>query len=127
MSLRAANAPDKMTRRGSFRIETSELAALGLPPPQALAVPANTLVVADTHGFHARGVSTRPSRRVEVWAYGRRNPFLPWVGLDPWALGDLGHHRVPLYWRGADVAERLGIKPNVWRPRENVSAFDGAT
>lgn len=125
MSLRAAASPDKMTRRGSFRIGASELAELGLPEPFALAVPANTLVVADTHGFHARGPSLRPSQRVEIWAYGRRNPFLPWAGLDPWAVGDLGHHRVPLYWRGADLAERLGVKRNVWRPREAVSAFDG--
>jgi Phytanoyl-CoA dioxygenase (PhyH) len=124
MSLLAARSADRMTRRGSFRIDAADLAALGLPPPVALAVPANTLVVADTHGFHARGPSARPTRRVEVWAYGRRNPFLPWTGLDPWAIGHLGHRRVPLYWRGADLAERLGIKPNVWRPRENVSAFD---
>jgi hypothetical protein len=126
MSLRAATSPDKMTRRGSFRVGASELGELGLPRPVALAVRANTLVVADTHGFHARAASLRPSQRVEIWAYGRRNPFLPWVGLDPWAIGDLGHHRVPLYWRGADLAERLGIKRNVWRPREEVAAFDGA-
>lgn len=125
-SLRAAASPDKMTRRGSFRIAASELGELDLPEPVALAVPANTLVVADTHGFHARGPSLRPSQRVEIWAYGRRNPFLPWAGLDPWAIGDLGHHRVPLYWRGADLVERLGLKQNVWRPREAVSAFDGA-
>jgi hypothetical protein len=126
MSLRAAVSPDKMTRRGSLRIDESELGALGLPAPLALAVPANTLVVADTHGFHARGPSVRPTQRVELWAYGRRNPFLPWAGLDPWALGALGLHRVPLYWRWADLVERLGIKRGVWRPREGVSAFDGA-
>ncbi|WP_428484551.1 phytanoyl-CoA dioxygenase family protein [Rhodopila sp.] len=126
MSLRAPDAPDRMTRRGSFRVEASELAELGLPPPVALAVPANTLVVADTHGFHARGPSVRPTRRVEIWAYGRRNPFLPWIGLDPWSIGELGHYRVPLYWRGGDLAEGLGMKRNVWRPRDGVSAFDGA-
>jgi len=126
MSLRAAAAPDKMTRRGSFRIEALELADLGLPPPVALAVPANTLVVADTHGFHARGPSARPTRRVEIWAYGRRNPFLPWIGLDPWSIGDFGHYRVPLFWRGSDLAESIGLKRNVWRPRDDISAFDGA-
>lgn len=126
MSLRAAASPDKMTRRGSFRVETAELKALGLPPPVAFAVPANTLVVADTHGFHARGPSTRPTRRVEIWAYGRRNPFLPWAGLDPWTVGGLGHYRASLYWHGRDVAERLGLGRNVWRAREDMSAFDGA-
>ena len=125
MSLRAASSPDRLTRRGSFRIDASELAALGLSPPVAFAVPANTLVVADTHGFHARGLSARPTRRVEIWAYGRRNPFLPWTGLDPWSIGTLGHYRVPLYWRCGDLAERIGLKRNIWRLREEVSAFDG--
>ena len=67
-------------------IAPDTLAALGLPPPRAIAVPANTLVVADTFGFHARGPSARPATRVEIWAMGRRNPFLPWTGLDPWSI-----------------------------------------
>lgn len=83
MSLQARDAADADTRQGSFRIDAAGLAELGLPPPQPLAVPANTLIVADTFGFHARGRSLRPSLRVEVWAFGRRNPFLPWTQLDP--------------------------------------------
>ena len=31
--------------------------------------------------FHARGPSTGRSLRVEIWAYGRRSPFVPWAGL----------------------------------------------
>jgi hypothetical protein len=64
----------------SFRVTEAELAALGCGRPERLAVPANTLVVADTFGFHARGVSDGPSTRVEVWAIGRRSPFLPVTG-----------------------------------------------
>jgi hypothetical protein len=45
MSLQAKASKDKETREGSFRIEASELGALGLPQPVQLAVPANTLVV----------------------------------------------------------------------------------
>jgi hypothetical protein len=123
-SVRAAASADKLTRRGSFRISADELPALGLPPPVALAVCANTLVVADTSGFHARGPSARATRRVEIWAYGRRNPFLPWTGLDPWSFAGLGEHRVQLLWRFRDVAERLGAGRNVWRARENTCAFD---
>jgi hypothetical protein len=126
MSLRAASSPDKMTRRGSFRIAAEDLPGLGLPPPLALPVPANTLIVADTHGFHARGPSTRPSRRVEIWAYGRRNPFFPWTGLDAWSIGNLAERRVPLYWASGDIKEKLGLGRNVWRPREQTSAFDEA-
>jgi hypothetical protein len=125
MSLQAPASTDHLNRRGSFRIAAAELAELGLPPPVTFAVPANTLVVADTHGFHARGPSVRPTQRVEIWAYGRRNPFLPWAGLDPWRIGALGHRRAPLYWRAIDLAEQVGFKRNVWRPREAVSAFDG--
>jgi hypothetical protein len=83
MSLRAADAEDEDTRQGSFRIDAAGLAEMGLPEPEPLAVPANTLIVADTFGFHARGRSVLPSLRVEVWAFGRRNPFLPWTRLDP--------------------------------------------
>lgn len=125
MSLDAARHPDHPTRRGSFRIEESELPALGLPPPVAFAVPANTLVVADTHGFHARGPSVRPSVRVELWAYGRRNPFLPWAGLDLATLSGLAPHRAGIFWRISDTMARMGVGHQYWRPRHGVSAFDG--
>lgn len=82
ISLTARHSDDHETRQGSFRVETGELARLGLPAPVAVAVPANTLVVADTFGFHARGLSVRHSHRVEVWGIAPRSPFLPWSGLD---------------------------------------------
>ena len=72
---------DRLSQRGSLRIETEELAGLGLPLPTRFAVRANTLVVIDTSGFHARADSDRPTLRVELWAYSRRTPFLPWAGL----------------------------------------------
>ena len=72
-------------------------------------MPANTLVVADTFGFHARGPSVRPSLRVELWAYGRRNPFLPWTGGDPLSLPGLAERRVPWLWGARDrLAPWLG-------------------
>jgi hypothetical protein len=83
MSLAARDAEDAETRDGSFRVDDAALEELGLPPPCGLAVPANTLIVADTFGFHARGQSAAPSLRVEVWGFGPRNPFIPWTSLDP--------------------------------------------
>jgi hypothetical protein len=123
MSLAAERSPNADTRQGSFRMPESDLAALGLPPPRIFAVPANTLVVADTYGFHARGASGGRSLRVEVWAYGRRSPFVPWSGLDPWT-GPALARRSLAGWRLGDMLDRAGIKRHKWRAREGVSAFD---
>jgi hypothetical protein len=112
------------SREGSLRITPAELRALRLPAPRELAVPANTLIVADTHGFHARGPSSKPVRRVEIWAYGRRNPFLPVAGLDVFRLRALRDRRIKLFWWSGDLLERLGIKRQVWRLCPDRGAFD---
>ena len=122
-SLSARDSANDEDRQGSFRIDAAELASLGLPQPRAFAVPANTLIVADTFGFHARGPSPRPSLRVEIWAYGRRSPFLPWAALVPWTITGLGR-RSTLSWRFGDALEAAGLKKNRWRARTGVSAFD---
>ena len=114
-SLTAAGNPDRLTARGSFRVSDDDLCALRLPAPKAFAVAANTLVVADTVGFHARGPSARPSKRLEIWAYGRRNPFLPWTGLNVANWFGLTAQRAPLYWRTLDLAERFRLRGNPWR------------
>jgi len=124
VSLGMAEQPDRLTRRGSFRVQPEELSQIGLSQATKLAVRANTLVVADTHGFHARGQSAGPTRRVEIWASGRRNPFLPWTGLDPWTVDALGQRRTPMFWRTRDALQALGIKTNPWRPLANMSPFD---
>jgi hypothetical protein len=122
-SLTAADSPDADTRQGSFRVGIDELPELNLPDPHVFAVPANTLVVADTFGFHARGPSVGRSLRVEVWAYGRRSPFVPWAALDPWS-GTALARRSLLGFQFGDILDRLGIKPHRWRTRTGVSAFD---
>ncbi len=106
-----ASSLDRLSARGSLRIRPDELAALGLPPPRAFAVPANTLVVADTSGFHARGPSVRPSTRIEIWSYGRRNPFLPWTGLDAASLPGIAPQRAPLAWAVRDRLRGLIGQP----------------
>ena len=69
----AAPAKDLDAMGGSFRIDESELAQLDLPPPSAFEVAANTLVMADTLGFHRRGDAAAGSRRLAV--YGNRRPW----------------------------------------------------
>lgn len=83
-------------RGGAFRISERELTALGLGPAQPLPVGANTLIVADTFGFHARGRSAARSTRAEVWALGRRSPFVDYR-LDR-NLQRLAHPQRELRW-----------------------------
>ncbi|MGA7261602.1 MAG: phytanoyl-CoA dioxygenase, partial [Stellaceae bacterium] len=106
------------------RITTETVRRLGFGEPQAFAVPQNTLVVADTVGFHARGLSARPSVRVEIWAYGRRNPFLPWLGFDLAGLPFVKGRAVPLYWSAMDVAERLHLGANPWQSAGTATPID---
>jgi hypothetical protein len=126
MSLAASQEPAEGRHRLVRALAPGELDELGLPPPRAIAAPANTLVVADTFGFHARGPSAQPTTRVEIWAMGRRNPFLPWTGLDPWSVAALGQRKAVLYWKSVDAMERLGIGQQRWRARGDLSAFDPA-
>lgn len=79
------------------RIDKVALGQMGLGRPARLAVPANTLIVADTFGFHKRAQARRPTMRVEVWA-----------GSGP--LADHGG------WASL-LAEHLGGHPNPWRTR----------
>jgi hypothetical protein len=106
-SLAAPDNVDMLSARGSMRVELEELTSLGLPQPQQFAVKANTLVVADTVGFHARGASVRPSRRVEIWAYSRRNPFYPWIGLDPLSVPRVAERRIGMIWAARSRMSRF--------------------
>lgn len=112
-ALMAPEGVDRLSARGSMRVMPEELPDLGLPPPVSFAVPANTLVVADTCGFHARGPSSRPSKRIEIWAYSRRNPFLPWLGWDALSLPGIAERRISLLWSARDRLKKWIGQP--WR------------
>jgi len=71
---------------GSFRLPEHRLDDLGYGPLRTFPVPANTLVVADTYGFHRRCPSRRATIRTSLYGVLRRNPFMPWNGLDPYDL-----------------------------------------
>ena len=105
---------DALSRRGSFRISPEELGDLGLPPPTSFAVPANTLVVVDTCGFHARADSDRPTTRVELWAYCRRTPFVPWTSGGILSWNAIAVRRAD--WLNAllDWLDRRGLRKQQW-------------
>lgn len=105
-SLRDPVAIDRLSARGSPRVRDEELATMGFKPAEPLALPANTLVVADTGGFHARGAAAIPGERVEIWSYARRNPFLPWTGGDLLSLPGIAERRVGWLWKIQDLIGR---------------------
>jgi len=67
-----ANVED---RGGSFRISDHQRAKLHLPQPVAITCAANTLVIANTLGFHRRGDARPGSRRVAIYGWHRPYPF----------------------------------------------------
>ncbi|MCY0096369.1 phytanoyl-CoA dioxygenase family protein [Hoeflea ulvae] len=96
-SLTARSDPNGHHAQGSFRVADEQLQELGYRAPVRIAVPANTLVVADTHGFHARAVSERPTTRLSLYGSLRRNPFLPWTGLDVFDLPGLSGRQAEIH------------------------------
>lgn len=109
--LQAIRASDPRTRKkgGAFRISKAEMGRLRCAKPKRFAVPANTLVVGDTYGFHARRRSTRPSVRVEIWAYSRRNPFLPWTRFDLASLPLWKGQGPEIGWGFMELRRKLGF------------------
>ncbi|MDB5592852.1 phytanoyl-CoA dioxygenase family protein [Enterovirga sp.] len=113
-SLGAAGSSNPHHAAGSFRVSEEEVAAMGYRPPMKVAVPANTLVIADTFGFHARARSERASTRVTLHTYIRRNPFIPWTGLDPKSLPGLRGNELDLYLWIQDLSRKLTGRGAPW-------------
>lgn len=112
-SLADPHTIDRLSARGSPRVTADELEAMGLGEATAVAVPGNTLVVADMAGFHARGAAAHSGERVEIWSYARRNPYLPWLGGDLFSLPGIAERRVGWVWKFRDRFEAQIGQP--WR------------
>ncbi|HXE67776.1 MAG TPA: phytanoyl-CoA dioxygenase family protein [Hyphomicrobiaceae bacterium] len=97
-----AGTGNRYSARGSLRIAEAELAGMGLPPPIAINAKANTLVVANTHGFHRRGDAPAGSCRLEIYASSRSNPFLPLPMPGSRFLARVEHGLVAAYYRHMD-------------------------
>jgi len=121
-SLIAGTSDDYLSSRGSLRVSPDELPGMGLPPAQRFPVPANTLIVADTCGFHARVAATRPSRRLELWSFSRRNPFVPWTGGDLLSVPGIAERRIDTMWRIRDRFQHWAGQP--WQPAGDKLVLD---
>jgi len=73
----ARMAGNRTGMTGSFRIAEEEISRLGLPPPKAFIVPANTLIVANVFGFHRRGDAEPGTARLALYGNHRPQPFIP--------------------------------------------------
>lgn len=101
-SITAAKSDNRYASKGSFRATTEDLTEMGLVGPKPITVKANTLVIANTNGFHCRGaVDGFSVNRLEIWGMSRTNPFNPWPGLG-----------IPLYgW----VRDTLFLRYRFWQ------------
>ena len=115
LSQTVLDSDDRLSQRGSFRVSAEDLAEMGLPEPTRFCVDANTLVVVDTCGFHARSDSPRSSLRVELWAYSRRSPFIPWLGLDLFTRFPRADGRAEWLAQALDWLDRLGWAKQHWK------------
>lgn len=101
-SIAGSSLKNSYAARGSLRIKEDELEQLKLGAPKSFTVPANTLVIANTNGFHRRGAANEVSNRLEVWAFSRTNPFNPLPGFNLSWYTRLSHKAIELYLRRAD-------------------------
>ena len=120
----AIQSADRLSQRGSLRVAPEELPALNLPPPRRFAVPANTLVVVDTSGFHARGSADGRHVRAEIWAYARRTPFVPWTGFDLLSVPPVAIRRAQWLPHIVDALDRLDLKKQHWLPATRKRPID---
>lgn len=114
-SLKAHEDPLRYSARGSLRWTEEELAELGLPPPKRFLLPANSLVIADTSGIHRRGEASEAGSRLEIWAFSRPSPFLPFTLPDVAPVTRLRDRALRAWLQRQDArARRAGRLPS-WR------------
>jgi len=115
-SISAKYHPIVYHARGSFRATESDLQEMGLPNPQKMVVPENTLVVADTFGLHCRSNSQHATCRVEIYATLRRNPFLPWVGFDLFSIPYIKRRSGDFSIFFLSCLAKVGLRKMPWKP-----------
>lgn len=112
------------SKNGSFRVEESELAALGLSEPKQICVSKNTLVIVNTFGFHKRGEATSKSLRAEIWGMSRTNPFNPFIGFDFSFLHTLDNWVLEKLREFADKKAKEQSKQSSWHLIESQNLYE---
>lgn len=97
-SLVARDIGDGYSEKGSFRVSNDDLERLGLPQPVGFKVRRNTLVIANTFGFHGRGPAAETSNRYALYATSRGNPFNPFPGVSSRYLARISQHVAQAFW-----------------------------
>ncbi|WP_304542977.1 hypothetical protein [Sulfurimonas microaerophilic] len=69
--------PNHSIKGGAFRLSKEELLDMGFSDTTSFAPKANTLVIADTRGFHCRGEAKTGAQRIAIYASLRPAPFSP--------------------------------------------------
>ena len=68
---------DGYSEKGSLRLDDKGAIKLGLDKPVSFTVPGNTLIIANTYGFHGRSQAEPSTVRRSLWMSAWRAPFLP--------------------------------------------------
>ena len=123
-SVNAGELGNIYSRRGSMRADGDDLKMMGLGAPTALAVRGNTLVVADTHGFHCRGPAVGQASRMEIWAYCRTNPYNPFPGTGSRWVSRLENRLAKMFWRRQDQDAAKKNRSSVWHLVPSEKMFD---
>lgn len=89
-SISAKDNPDGYSEKGSFRLYPQDVKDMDLPEATAFCVKKNSLLIANTHGFHCRGEALRKgAKRLTIWVSSRVNPFSPWIGFNSKILSNI--------------------------------------
>lgn len=105
----AAGESNRYSAKGSLRLGEEDIARMGFAAPVSFAVKANTLVIANTNGFHRRGPVAGKCSRMAIHASVRSNPFNPLPGFAPSLIGAIEARLLKASWRLADSkAEKRG-------------------
>lgn len=112
-SIQGRDLSERYAARGSLRIAENELASLNLFHIQTFDVPANTLVIADTSGFHRRGEAATDSTRLSVHFSSRLNPFIPFPLPDVESINLFAEKRVSEHLKKTTQRQEQGSADNL--------------